>query len=104
MSAPSEEESDLDWNEWDEIEDGKVKSLFSDETFSSVKEALDFDASQYDFDVRRWKQEVCVRVCARASIRENKRVLVNPPSHLKVFIHACIMPFDCLTAGKRHRV
>lgn len=58
MSALSDDDSDLDWNGWDEVENGRVKSLFSDETFSGVKEAIDFDASNYGFDVRRWQQEV----------------------------------------------
>lgn len=40
------------WEDWEDDESAVVKSLFSDDTFASVDEALAFDLKAHSFDLK----------------------------------------------------
>jgi len=46
------------WDDWQDDESGLVKSLFSDDTFSSVDEALACDSTKHAFDLRQLVKQV----------------------------------------------
>lgn len=51
----SEEEADENdaWEDWEDDEHVPVKSLFSDDTFPTVQEALAYDAEHHHFDLQQ---------------------------------------------------
>ena len=66
MSSSGEEEDAAQSQEWDEWEDDgegeeqPAQSLFSDALLPTPEAALEHDATQHGFDLRKYRQQVCV--------------------------------------------
>jgi hypothetical protein len=56
----SDEESQENWDDWEDDERVPVKSLFTKEIFKSVDEALHFDARCNGFDLLQWREKVII--------------------------------------------
>ena len=55
----SEEEDEQDWSDWgDDVDEDLTKSLFSSTTLSSAKQAIEHDASEHGFDLRKFRAQV----------------------------------------------
>ncbi len=55
----SEEEDERDWSDWgDDDNEEATKSLFSDAVLPSARHAIEHDAREYGFDLRRFRAQV----------------------------------------------
>ncbi|KAA6424424.1 MAG: putative arginine N-methyltransferase 3-like [Trebouxia sp. A1-2] len=54
----SEEEDERDWSDWgDDVDEDLTKSLFSNAILSSAKQAIEHDASEHGFDLRKFRAQ-----------------------------------------------
>jgi len=55
----SEEEDERDWSDWgDDVDEDLTKSLFSSAILPSAKQAIEHDASEHGFDLRKFRAQV----------------------------------------------
>ena len=55
----SEEDGERDWSDWgDDVDEDLTKSLFSSAILPSAKQAIEHDAGEHGFDLRKFRAQV----------------------------------------------
>lgn len=58
VESEDDQLGDDTWEDWEDDESDRVKSLFSNDTFATVDEAVAFDAQRHNFDLNKYRSEV----------------------------------------------
>ena len=65
------------WEDWEEDERDRVKSLFSDATFSSVDEALAHDAKEHNFDLNKYRIAVISKLITPTNTTAHSNICMH---------------------------